>query len=321
MTAFLHTATTVNDWLDQQHQSLLANLATRLDIEAGLRETLIPQRHAEFLGTIRRVLDIEAGLAAIVPVPLQPASRAAPATTDSLVELCTELTTLPIEVRLELRIAYAPRVDDALIHVHDVIAAVISILRHPVLQDLDHSSHRGLHDFEAHVWCGIKRVDQNLAEVRVTLLQEVFERVWSVPHSVFVGLPAAWATHLRKLFRSMVHDIDCASSGFESSLLQGISRPNAQWIPVVRAAGGRVRVVTSTLARGLADLEDVLNNFSGEDLRAVDLAGVQLSRLRWSATTQWPEHWREQIQRDSFPVGHGIFEIRGGASTQHGALV
>ncbi|MGH3924147.1 MAG: hypothetical protein ACRDTT_14995, partial [Pseudonocardiaceae bacterium] len=53
-------------WLADQHHALVNDLAAALDLEAGLREAMIPARHADLVADIRDVLDVEAGLSAIV---------------------------------------------------------------------------------------------------------------------------------------------------------------------------------------------------------------------------------------------------------------
>ncbi|MGH3700582.1 MAG: TIR domain-containing protein, partial [Pseudonocardiaceae bacterium] len=53
-------------WLADQHHALVNDLAATLDLEAGLREAMIPARHADLVAGLRDVLDVEAGLSAIV---------------------------------------------------------------------------------------------------------------------------------------------------------------------------------------------------------------------------------------------------------------
>ena len=53
-------------WLAGQHHALVNDLATVLDLKAGLREAMIPARHADLVAGLRDVLDVEAGLSAIV---------------------------------------------------------------------------------------------------------------------------------------------------------------------------------------------------------------------------------------------------------------
>ncbi|MEV0029542.1 hypothetical protein [Nocardia sp. NPDC050793] len=63
----------VDRWLAEQHQALIEDVTASLDIEAGLREILIPVQHNAYVAKLREELDIEAGLAAILsPPPTEP---------------------------------------------------------------------------------------------------------------------------------------------------------------------------------------------------------------------------------------------------------
>ncbi|MGH3866771.1 MAG: TIR domain-containing protein, partial [Pseudonocardiaceae bacterium] len=63
-------------WLADQYRALVTDLTTALDLEAGLREAMIPARHADLVADLRDVLDVEAGLSAIVPATPDPALEA-----------------------------------------------------------------------------------------------------------------------------------------------------------------------------------------------------------------------------------------------------
>jgi hypothetical protein len=70
------------------------------------------------------------------------------------------------------------------------------------------------------------------------------------------------------------------------------------------------------LARARArDLDLARADFTGADLRAVESdEGLSLVGVRWSRETKWPPGWAERVERDSVPVGDGVFEIRGGTA-------
>lgn len=53
-------------WLAEQHRDLVSDLATTLDVEAGLGEVLVRSRYEDFAADLGRSLDVEAGLAAVV---------------------------------------------------------------------------------------------------------------------------------------------------------------------------------------------------------------------------------------------------------------
>jgi len=62
-----------------------------------------------------------------------------------------------------------------------------------------------------------------------------------------------------------------------------------------RDTGGNLELAIErgrALHGALFDLLYVLNDFTGSDLRAVDLAAVPLGGVLWSETTQWPPDLR-----------------------------
>jgi uncharacterized protein YegL len=59
--------------LIKAHSKLVNDLATLLDVEAGLRDAMIARRHADLVRDLHNVLDVDAGLDAIVaPEPTRP---------------------------------------------------------------------------------------------------------------------------------------------------------------------------------------------------------------------------------------------------------
>lgn len=61
-----HPDVSLDEWLAEQHRRMVTDLASILDVEAGLREVMIPTRHADLVSDLGDVLDVEAGLSAIV---------------------------------------------------------------------------------------------------------------------------------------------------------------------------------------------------------------------------------------------------------------
>jgi len=63
----------------------------------------------------------------------------------------------------------------------------------------------------------------------------------------------------------------------------------------------------------LATVADGLHDFTGADLSSVDLDGVPLAGVRWSAATRWPEGWAERVAAHSVARGPGEFAVRAGS--------
>ena len=74
-------------------------------------------------------------------------------------------------------------------------------------------------------------------------------------------------------------------------------------LPILVGALNHARDHAFALALAFDELYGALNDFTGADLRNADLTGVSLEGLRWSATTQWPSDWVEQIEHGSVEGG------------------
>ncbi|MBF6183388.1 hypothetical protein [Nocardia otitidiscaviarum] len=111
MTDYLNDLSAVTRWLDTHRDQFYAELALRLDIEAGLEEVLLAERHNGLVEEIRDKLDIEAGLANILPPPPVPLPEAAqqPHTPGSLEWASAELSGMSLQTRLALRGDYAEK--------------------------------------------------------------------------------------------------------------------------------------------------------------------------------------------------------------------
>ena len=68
----------VDQWLTDQHSSLIESMRTVLDIEAGLQEIALHTQYRSTVDGIAEQLDVEAGLAAILPVQQQAEPDASP---------------------------------------------------------------------------------------------------------------------------------------------------------------------------------------------------------------------------------------------------
>jgi hypothetical protein len=61
------SADATNESLAQGHEAFVAELRSTLDIEAGIRDALLPTAHLAFAADLYAALDIESGLAAALP--------------------------------------------------------------------------------------------------------------------------------------------------------------------------------------------------------------------------------------------------------------
>lgn len=142
-------------------------------------------------------------------------------------------------------------------------------------------------------------------------LVEVVEKSWPIEPSCTVETtgPNQWASVAWKfLLRILDHaDEAVTMARYAGRDFETLSRSMVH---------GKVSIALAELMSHLGYLEQMLNDFTRADLRDVDLAGVPLDGVRWSeVTTRWPDRWIEQIERDSVPIGDGVFEIHYGTTT------
>ncbi|MEV0027844.1 hypothetical protein [Nocardia sp. NPDC050793] len=334
------------------HRDFVTGLAERLDIETGLREVLLEERHADFVDQVRDNLDIEAGLAAIIP-PELPAELIQEHPEDdadagSLQWASRELALMPLSTRLTLRAKYAPGLGAA---VRDVLTIGQSAsLNEGHLRDV-----RGhLEPIFKPLNVGVIYVNAPTGLGRTEAVRMYAESLKNFEKSGEDGDADAWffdaLTELRqrpgRTSRQEIGD-QILHLQITTPFIAGMGPTRTpdpvgphQWVAMVgefvqwmldraddavATASGERRgpeAVHQEISDALAELmshlgclEQMLNDFIGADLRDVDLAGVPLNGVRWSAaTTRWPEHWIEQIERDSVSIGDGVFEIHYGTT-------
>jgi hypothetical protein len=59
--------TAVERWLADRHCEFVTDLGGVMDVDAGLRDALLPARYRAFVGDLSKILDLDTGLATIVP--------------------------------------------------------------------------------------------------------------------------------------------------------------------------------------------------------------------------------------------------------------
>ncbi|MDX2407347.1 hypothetical protein NJO91_30005 [Streptomyces microflavus] len=71
-----------------------------------------------------------------------------------------------------------------------------------------------------------------------------------------------------------------------------------------------LREVRSASVESQGLLARTADDFSGSDLRGVNLSEVDLSWVLWDESTMWPTGWAERIRRSSVQQGPGLWLIR-----------
>ncbi|MGN2642493.1 hypothetical protein ACTD5D_41230 [Nocardia takedensis] len=315
-------------WLGHQYGAALAGLVANLDLEAGLQETLLQAQHDELVRSLRGVINIEAGLAAIAPATkLAPRSSASSdgfsPDREVALQLSVSFRAMPLMVRLELRHVCSAGVTDAMVHARWIADAFALVSRHRLLQGgIEEVSEPA--SFVDKMSKDITHLSDGVAEIVESLVYVLIEEESARILDGADAIAMKWLVSVRRLLRTAVQRIGHAIAVFREKVeWQQVAewRRISVWLADI---GGAAKVVHKNIdhfAVQLVEINDLVNNFIGEDFRYTDLVGVQLAGLYWSTETRWPEAWQKQIERDSFPIGDGIFEIRGGIDTQHEALI
>lgn len=307
----------LDQWLAIQYRHMVADLAAVLDLEAGLREEMIPDRYANLITDLGGVLDVEAGLSAVVPTapgatpepehepfdlsPVEVDPRQAspdPRSLTDLEDLVHNTESLSHSTRL------AMRTDPAFDLVCDIVHVLGSARVRDIIRVL--GSTRvidGARDSDLELARDLARV-LDLADhsdsVHTLYCTRALYRVLAHIHARVLDL-----AHARDLHQARVYDLYRARALYRALVLY---RAQAR----IRARARRLARDLARTTRAIADFHNALNDFTGVDLRRADLDGIPLDGLRWSTKTQWPPQWAEQVRLDSVEVDDGIFEVRGG---------
>lgn len=312
------------------HQAAPAAIAAAcLDVEAGLKEILLASKYTSLGRDVGAVLDVAAGLEGIMssingqtsdyirrPIPerSEPNAEATMGLTGSAVgDLLWSL-----DVRTRLAVRALPAFDAFAAAVHCARAD----LHAHILAARTGDPERERADARALVRalvCAVdcaRAVDRDLARDMGEALDCAREVDRSFAHTV------AWATALvlgrgRALVKSLANLLDCLLD-YARELACELVHDCPVSIDLANALDRDIdRALDVAQALDPADaLSRARHDFTGADLRDVDLHGVSLVGLRWSMATQWPSsEWKTQAMLDSVEVEPGTFVIRGGTTT------
>ncbi|WP_062982926.1 hypothetical protein [Nocardia anaemiae] len=294
------------EWqLFERWAMLRADLAATLDINAGLREVLIPEQHHTLIADLAAGLDIESGLAAIVPearprLPIRPIPERYDPTTSSMVD---DLKLLPLHTRWILRSNMLSKGLEPAFTMAVSMARVCAPVKPPG---------EGVMTSDVKYW--------------VTWLDTYV--------SVFEAL-------LDKVAGSANMGIDLLKTHAEGAPQQVVDKLTDEWIDLIQAAAEpndeivrlqkkfergalgphelqhfvavRLNGAIVQLVQAINETIYALNDFVGDDFRASNgLEKIHLDGLRWSLETSFPPDWQEEIDRDSVPIGDGVFEVQQG---------
>lgn len=297
MTPDTHDDVAFEQWLRAQQTALDEDLADVLDLEAGLREVLILAQHTALGEDLAATLDLDAGLAAIVPE-----SRPVPAARQgSLTDLGGSYVERKILKMMHVPVRWHLRTE-MLTGGLDLAHEITTVL----LRDYDPEcpAHPASSFFPG--WDGWFLTHMEL----FSQLEDAVESGFTLGRDFLAAIPdeSPELAHLRKYWlRQLVRAVDIKERAREMSTE----------VTLVRSRNLSVEHLTLMqelveYSNSLADTIHVLNDFVGEDMQDAGLDKRHLDGLRWSLSTKWPPSWQDEIDRDSVPIGNGVFEVQQG---------
>jgi hypothetical protein len=272
----------LNQWLIERHNKLIRDLAETLDLEAGLRDAMIPARHTRLVAELRDALDVESGLGAIVH------------------DTGEETLKSTSEVTINL---------DEISELRDLVQILASQDARGRLEFRTHSATRSYLRSYA---CGCIYVCDAVLDLTSRSIDAIEQAVRANQDRSFATARAV--AEARTLIRNLTEFTDRTATpdqGFDADLRH--SRQLARELTGVLDRADTLRIARE-LARSLEEdldrLDSILNDFAGADLRNIKLEGMLLGGLRWTSSTRWPPTWFDRIKSDSIQIGSGIYEIR-----------
>lgn len=298
----------LDTWLIRQHHELLGALDELLDLDAGLREIHIPDEHRGYVDSLTNIVDIDAGLAAVLATPQ---NWNAKPSNDAVLGLGRELTILSTAERLSLRAACSEAVTHAMIAAHRVVDEFHAFLRYARF----HNDH--IVDDPAREQMVSVVPKANLAIVLYTITESLDDHVFDllrdmveatrVHRSHELDLAVAWTANVLDVYWISGREILAAIRELQTYLRT--APLDDDWDAELPHDCLHLHALLTDYASDLLYLERVINDFTYADLTDIDLAAIPLHGLRWSNRTTWPDDMYDEIRRNSFDIGQGLYEV------------
>lgn len=327
-------------WVTYQHHKLVVDVVGILEVEAGLREMLIPlTHHANLVTDLARCLDVEAGLASIVPVAGATSPdhvNVARAEPDScLLKFLHAAASWCPSTRLAMR--NHPIFTIAAFHDRAQTLVLSLGTARDLASGLDHKLECILHrvrdrvpDLPPDLVRALDRgLDHALSPARDlgSYLDRTLDRTRDLARDLARDLGSE-LTRTRDLDRLPTLDLNytldrvlnldyaldrhlAETSNYALLRTHNLAHHHVRVRALIRDLD-RVHSFASELTQtiqAIAHFHQVLSDVCGVDLQSIDLTAIALQGLRWSARTQWPPEMENQIWRDSVRIADGIFEV------------
>jgi hypothetical protein len=336
----------IEDGLTASYAALVTDLATTLDIDAGVTDATHPATYTALSTDLATALDLDTGLAAVIgPTTSSPphhdraSSSFATPPRRSVVDYLRSLSHVQ-RLALRTRPAYLTMrcATELTISIHSALDRADALINaldgayvdgFALFLDLDRAlkhAHARARDLagalDAIGGPGIGLVDvhaannefahaRNHAQALDEALVLVFDRRRSHAHTRALNRARA---HARSLHRSLRSILPLALALARARTADFTIRLNLDLDLELTSGGYRQHDAENTrrLLTGWGVLlAEVGDDFVGADLRSADrVAPGDLTGVRWSLTTTWPPSWEERVRRASVEIEPEIFEVR-----------
>lgn len=310
-----HSPEPDDHWPAARHRDLLNGLSQHLDPDAGLRDIMLHADHAAFTGALGRHLDTPAGLAAILPPPPAAASRRTPGQPGT----AEEIAAADPAARMALRrspVTLAVILSDLTVRtltIAEKADARALYLARDLATDLARDLHRARDlarltpDLDIDLAFDLARnLDLDRTRELVSDLARAVNRALTLARDPGLDLDLDLAFDLaRDLALDRTRDLALALVITpDRDLARDLARQTALMM------GGTLGL---RQVEGLADalLEGALDDFTHADLTRTDLAGSDMTGIRWSDRgTTWPPGTdTDGLRARSQEIAPGIYEI------------
>jgi hypothetical protein len=313
-----HSSQLAGNWPAASHSDLIAGLSRHLDPVAGQRDIMLHADHAAFTGALGRRLAIQSGLAAILPpsltaasrrTPGQPATAAAIAAADPAARIALRRDPVTVAVILSdlavRTLTIADKANDRA-RALDVARDLVSDLN--LIRDLARSLDLDLDLDPAHA----RALDLDLDPARDLALDLALDLARARDRDLVSDLGRAVALALtlarhHDLARDVAHVRDTAGR-LASTRHLGLARHLARQTTVMV---GDILCLRQLDGLATALLEGALDDFTQADLSLTDIAGCDLTGIRWSDQgTTWPPGTdTDELRARSQEIAPGTYQI------------
>jgi hypothetical protein len=151
-------------------------------------------------------------------------------------------------------------------------------------------------------------IASNLDSARASAIASARDQVLTIASN----LDSAHASAIARAIASNLDSASAIASARISAVLYDPSLPEAIFDAIrnARMAGGATEAEWITVIATLTRLRAAARDMVGADLRTTDLGDIPLDGVQWSASTTWPDTFREWVRTHSMQIGPDLYQIQ-----------